>query len=391
MEGDPLELRAIRSLLHHDGGWEPAPGDAGPADALLHRGLAGLAVVRWPVWLAALPAPARHRFEGAYRATALRNVLLLESLDRARAALAEVGVRSRAFKGAALLEAGVWPDPGARPMGDVDLLVARRDAPVAIRTLSAAEFRRWTPPDDGSLEWGDAATFEDPRTEGEIAATVDLHWRVGRGGLRFGAPGLEDRLLAGPGGTPPTEVHFLHIAEHVVRHLRVLSHLHGVADLVRLAPRVEGWDDVAAMAATGPLAPAVAALLALLRDDLGAVVPPGIPEEVLSRSGGLPVRLGLEDLVDGGPAGRLDGLRQRWRWTGRGRRAFAELVRTAVPRPGWLRARYSRTPAFLRLLHFWAHGAAWLAGAASSPASPNQRFEPPSRRPAGRPPSGRDD
>lgn len=351
------------------------PGVAG-VSRLLSLGLGGLAAVEHPAWCAGLPEAQRSDLQAQRHLVGLRGVLLQETARSVRERLARAGVPSVLLKGAALVASGVYPEPGARFMSDVDLLVPVHEAEAAIGVLLRAGFTPWTAAPEATLGWSDAATFSRPGPAPGLDSTVDLHWRVGRGGMRFGAPGLETKLLARADpttGQPRSEPHFVHLVEHLLRHLRVRPHHAGFADLVRLAPRVADWEEVAELARRGPLAGGGAALLEAIRVHYGAPVPPGTPLAVDAVAAREWSRMGV--LPATAPRTRLGGLRRRWRWAGGGRSAASEFAATLLPDAFWLRARYPEVPRALRLPTFWAHAAAWGAGIARSPASPNQQGE----------------
>jgi hypothetical protein len=360
----------IRALLHADPRPAPVAPTAELTRALVEAGLAGRAARWWEAWRRSPHPEVGEVLRGARRATALRNTLLLETMGRAQATLADHGIASRPIKGAALLRSATVSDPGVRPMGDVDLLVPERHAAAALRVLAGAGFRPWTAIDDATPVWADAVSLDAPPAAGGFVGTIDLHWRIGRGALRFGSPGLEGALLAGDGPVPRAEPHLVHVAEHLLRHLRVLRHLCGLADLVHLSQVVARWDEVVAIAARGPLAPGVAALLASSRAELGAAVPEWVPRRIVARAGGVLPPLDVDGLLTPLPPGRLAGLLRRWRWTGGGVRAAREILGTLLPGGPWLAARYPGAPRVLRLPRYWLHAGLWLAGAAASPASP---------------------
>ena len=64
-----------------------------------------------------------------------RNAAILSDLERATAALNEVGIVPCALKGAAHLMTGLWGSPANRMLSDIDLLVCPNDLPRAIAAL----------------------------------------------------------------------------------------------------------------------------------------------------------------------------------------------------------------------------------------------------------------
>lgn len=98
---------------------------------------------------------------------------LLDAARRASDALASAGVVSVLIKGCAL--AGWLHAPGARPMTDCDLLVARRDRDRAARALQDAGYRRIPRPHSPTgMRWHPTLDFSAPN-----GALLDLHVGVG--------------------------------------------------------------------------------------------------------------------------------------------------------------------------------------------------------------------
>jgi hypothetical protein len=77
------------------------------------------------------------RFKGVYRHTWLANQLRLRRLRAILATLGDAGVEGVVLKGIALASA-YYPNPGLRPMDDLDVLVAPDDVPAALAALAGA-------------------------------------------------------------------------------------------------------------------------------------------------------------------------------------------------------------------------------------------------------------
>ncbi|MEW5736897.1 MAG: nucleotidyltransferase family protein [Thermodesulfobacteriota bacterium] len=118
------EADAILSVLA-GGAWQPGPGVN--RDRLCtfaaSQGVAGLL---FEVLKAGGTPEIPACLERAYYAAAARNTLHIHALARLEKALAGSGVQVMALKGAALLFSA-YPDPGLRPMEDLDLLVRPED------------------------------------------------------------------------------------------------------------------------------------------------------------------------------------------------------------------------------------------------------------------------
>ncbi|MEZ4415187.1 MAG: nucleotidyltransferase family protein [Gemmatimonadota bacterium] len=312
--------------------------------------------------------------EGAARAVAVRNGVLLEAVAGARSDLAAVGVASLVFKGAALLLDRVYPSPGARPMDDADLLVRPAQASLAAAALQRYGFQPWRPWSDRLPEWADSLPFEG--TGAPVPVTLDLHWRTEYGRMRFGSG--DSPLWTAAGGdrpVPPPETHLIVVVEHVLKHLRVGAHLLGVADAARLATRVRDWDEVVRVGGARRSAPGVAALLAALSAELGAPIPAEVPPRLQRTAGGRGdgswVGIGSWVGRQPSPARRWSGLGQRIRMAATPGRAWEELRETAFPDARWLRARYDSgapVPA-LWARYAWA-SLRWLVAGGRSPLDP---------------------
>ncbi len=334
----------------------------------------------------ALPDEVRARWEPPYRARGLATTLTLEAAARARSALADAGHDALLFKGAALVEAGLYADPGARRMDDADLLVRASEAAGAVEVLLGEGFRPvgdWTPE---RAAWVDSVTLRAMDTPPGTEAVLDVHWSTAYDRIRFGGAGDRgpDRLWAGAdlaAGLPAPGPHLAAVAEHVLKHLRFKVHLAAFADLARLAGSVEargGWADVEEAVEDSRLGVGLRALLSVVRSRLGAPVP---PELVRGASDALVGRLDPGALAEAlRPAGsRLSGLLLRARLLGTPG-ALATDVREALLPPGsWLRARYGAAG-----LGGWARYlgdlARWAAYRGRSPASPNQELFHPRAR-----------
>ena len=115
-----------------------------------------------------LPHPARETFAAEHRQVAFKTVSLLAGVRPLLAELNAAGIEPIALKGPALL-GRVYPDPGARAFGDVDLMIPKDRYDEARRMVAGQGFRY----EPGSLRAGRRETFEGPP-----GAAVDLHWEL---------------------------------------------------------------------------------------------------------------------------------------------------------------------------------------------------------------------
>lgn len=348
------------------------------------------------------PSELSNELRGLHVQRALHTELTLESADRARQALAAAGFPSLLFKGAALVRGGVYTDPGARILGDADLLIQEREVGRAIRTLESVGFRPWVPWEESRLGWLAAFTLADGEAPEGLEITLDLHWRIPygsyrsqkRGSPRTGRSGATDEIPPRlwkdadlERGLPTREAHFLLIAEHFVRHLRVTPHVIGIADLVRLAAGDLNPELLVHEARTYGGMRSLRALLAFLHSDLKVPLAPqlldavGVPQAVT----GLKARALAPERLLAPPGnrkeGRVAGLVVESLAFGSFGTFLGEMRDVLHPSADWLEHRYGSlygTGLRRRIAHWNAVGR-WLLGRGVSPLSPNQEFEDPRR------------
>jgi hypothetical protein len=365
MPESPEERRSIIDLLH------------------LHR-LTGLAVAEArergdkTSWM----EPGRGLQE-RYLRTALHTTLVLESARRASGLLAEAGIPSLYLKGVALLESGAYSDPGARDLEDADLLVARGQADRAVRVLSSAGYVPWMEWDERRCESLPAFSFTDSKAPPGIDVTLDLHWQVPYASLRTGAECAAGAIWADADvelHMPAVETHFLLIAEHFLKHLRVVTHARGLADLVRLLPRLGDPHPMVALARRRRTLTGLRLLLGFLRDSLGVRVPDPLAREaeIDARAPRRAARLldanrllGSKLPVAEGP---VSGLLAHWSLAGPPWRIVQDAWQVLAPPAGWLESRYPETNRNRRRAKYLGEVGRWLRGQGPSPLSPNQEF-----------------
>ncbi|MDT8370301.1 MAG: nucleotidyltransferase family protein, partial [Longimicrobiales bacterium] len=314
-----------------------------------------------------------------------REHLILEAVERVRAAFDAAGIEWLAFKGVALIREGLYR-PGERSLADADLLVTPEDATMAVRALEGAGFRPWLPWDPDRLLRLPAFTLHAPSAIGEaedaaaLVATVDLHWSTRYDELLSRERPDRDPLWSGAladAGHPGVEEHFVMIADHFSKHLRVTTHLTGIADLVRLLPRLSDPERLLRAARIRGIERRVARVSDLLVERFGVdperlrVLPPPLRPTGTP----LPAALTPEVLIlrHGVPERRTGGLRLRWAM---GADPLRDLVGVLFPGRRWLAARHPEASSTLvRRLRHWREVVAWVAGRGVSPLSPNQEFE----------------
>ena len=351
---------------------------------LLHlHGRAGLAVAEGRGGGGGTPGLERrlpHEAVTTYRFQGIETTLVLESGRRALLALGSAGIPALPFKGLALFQAGVYSDPGARIMEDADVLVPPGRVPDAIAALQDAGFRPWSPWEPGRLRWLSSFSLEDVQAPGGVAPALALHWATPYARLRLAGPWPTDPLWEGAdGGVPTAEAHFAVIAEHVLKHLRVIAHLRGVADLVRLTPLLEDGEALVRQARRRGSLPGLRTVLAFLDDFLGVRPCPEVLQAVAPGAGARKAaRKHLDPvlLVDPqGPPGGVQAVLGAWGLIGTSWASLREWVRVALPSGAWLQARYPSTPWHRRRLRYGRDVLAWVRGRGRSPLSPNQELD----------------
>lgn len=122
--------------------------------------------------------PAFGAYRGVQRRTWARNQMLFRGAGAVLKQFREAGITALALKGV-VLASTCYATMSLRPMGDLDLLVRRADAPAALDRLETmgwllqAAMPRPREPADFALRH--ACAYEDPANP---EVSVDLHWRL---------------------------------------------------------------------------------------------------------------------------------------------------------------------------------------------------------------------
>lgn len=244
----------------------------------------------------------------------------------------------------------VYPNPGARPMDDVDLLVPLADAREATRLLLEAGgqlLQNPVPPRGPRPEDPDPLLFKHGLAIGTAQQlNLDLHWFALADCC---APGIDDgfwarrRPLPALAGAwqPAPEDNVLHLCVHGLR-AGPISSVRWIADVV-LALRAAGpdfdWRLLLAEARRRRLVAPVRHALTYLAENFDAP----IPDEELTRWRAEPVGL-LERAAHHGNVSA--------NWFTQFAATWLRYRRTAAGRRGWLR-RWAGFPAYLS--HSWGH------------------------------------
>ena len=123
--------------------------------------------------LSQVPAPIRDGIERDLRWTRVRNQLRMTLLGRVLESLRAGGVDPIVLKGVALANA-LYPDLGARPMIDLDLLVTPEEIPAVVRTVTPLNFTERSRTEDAFQFIDRSGTVLDVHHRFRIYETHDL-------------------------------------------------------------------------------------------------------------------------------------------------------------------------------------------------------------------------
>jgi hypothetical protein len=186
----------------------------------------------------ALPPSVQRKLQGLYLRHRHANEVKTHVLSEILAAFQTAGIETRVLKGAALAHL-IYPQPGLRPMRDLDFLVKKSDALSAQALLAELGFAASTPTDlpDKHLP---AATR---KTEG-LSVSVELHHNLFNAAHpaslaleQSTIPALTFTIDGQPACTLGYEEMLWHLCEHTTYHTNVWESLRliWVADIVGFA------------------------------------------------------------------------------------------------------------------------------------------------------------
>lgn len=222
--------------------------------------------------------PILAQLEAVSRDTRSNSVLLMARLATLLEAFAESGLDTMILKGSALL-ALYYPDPGLRPMSDLDLLVHTDEALEAMNLLQRLGWMPRVPVPERVVPVTHSLLFRDV---GDIK--LDLHWHVLWEGC---GPGMDDDFWAAAiptavDGVPTTALcpadQLLHACVHGVA-WNPVPPFRWVADAMLIlqgaGPKV-GWSRLLTQARRLRLVLALRKALAFLCEAIDAPVPEGV-------------------------------------------------------------------------------------------------------------------
>jgi hypothetical protein len=149
---------------------DAAPVNALPAAAALHR--VGGTVLRGLNGVDGVPDEVRERLGALRHQSSLRHLLLTGALSDIGSAFDDAGVDWVVMKGP-VVAALLYPEPGDRSYADLDLLVARRHYPAAMRVLESLGYQHVI------HNWA----LAEQMLAGQVAmkspsVNIDLHWHL---------------------------------------------------------------------------------------------------------------------------------------------------------------------------------------------------------------------
>jgi len=228
-----------------------------------------------------LPPDARNRLTHVASGVWARGAVLAASWGEAVSALRQAGVETLTLKGMVLAHT-VYPDPGLRPMADLDLLVRPADRTRAVEALTSLGYRT---PGPQAERHAASRCFAELVRGGVL---VDLHWDVARylrfdGVVRVDHDGLWRRarplvLAEGRSLALCPEDMLLHLALHLTLgsdFARVLWY----ADIDALIRRYTGeldWERVVDEARRWRIRALLDWTLKVVHASFGTPLPPGL-------------------------------------------------------------------------------------------------------------------
>jgi hypothetical protein len=289
----------------------------------------------------------------AYYQSAARSVVLEDALDEVKGAFAERGVVPVLLKGADFARS-LYPSPALRPMGDLDLWVAREEGDLAEDALAKLGYRPALP----EMRPGLARAIRHARLYvggGQKDVGVDLHWSlVGHDSDRR-APSLDWFRSRSAGARLSATAALLYLAAHMkLQHYDERARSIWLCDFYLLSQRPEvDWPELLGAARRFGWETALAATAAETSERLGLTLPEPLADHARAVTMAVPRR-------KGGPErawNELSTLPLRGR---------AALLRAyLLPSPSYVRFRYRPRPAWAWPLFYFVRWARLATGSLS--------------------------
>lgn len=200
-----------------------------------------------------LPPKVRQELQGLYLRHCHANQVRAETLAEILTTFEAAGIQALVLKGAALAHL-IYPQPGLRPMSDVDLLIKKSDARQAQHLLNNLGFYGSIP---DSQHWPDKHPAPAVRPGQGLTVSVELHHNLYQtfqpASLTFEtltSPPLTFSIAGSPAQTLGCEDMLGHLCEHVAYHASIWEpiRLIWISDIVGFAERYAAeidWDRLA--------------------------------------------------------------------------------------------------------------------------------------------------
>jgi Uncharacterised nucleotidyltransferase len=236
----------------------------------------------------AVPEDARHTLNAWHSAQRIKHFTRAQQLADVLAAAAAHGIDPVLLKGSALA-ATAYPDPGLRPMADIDLLVAREHVATMSALLEQQGYERredlyYGPEFNSSrgyhVMYADPANLRMPiEVHWDLANQLERHHRLTAAAVRQHL--TRARVVPLSGAAVPEawvfapHVQLVYVAVHAATGLHAFGQLKWLADVAAIAgaPNAPDWPAVVRFAGDVRARTATYVALALARDLLSADVP----------------------------------------------------------------------------------------------------------------------
>lgn len=244
-----------------------------------------------------IPSEVARQRKEEFLSSQARNMKLYADLRRVLTALTQEGIQVVVLKGAALAELA-YEHVGLRTMGDVDLLVEKRNLEKAGAIIERLGFL----PNEG---YGDKQWYRNhhhhlvPYVAPDGSMTVEIHWHIIERTAFVDMP-IEElwvhtrpvRIASVPCLALSAEHMLLHVALHLSNPNRFLGQLRGLCDVAELLRRFGhelNWVELLRVTALAGAKKHLYVVLSLVHDALGASVPAGVLRQLQGEIGLLPL------------------------------------------------------------------------------------------------------